>query len=62
MRVVLLEPLGVAKEKILSMAEKIEGLGHDFIMYDDRPDTQDELVRRAADADVVILSNLPFSR
>lgn len=60
MRVVLLEPLGVAKEKILSMAEKIEGLGHDFIMYDDRPDTQDELVRRAADADVVILSNLPF--
>ena len=40
MRVVLLEPLGVAKEKILSMAEKIEGLGQDCIMYDDRPDTQ----------------------
>ena len=44
MRVVLLEPLGVAKRKSFH-GGKIEGLGHDFIMYDDRPDTQDELVR-----------------
>ena len=60
MRIVLLEPLGAADEIIVSLGKTIEEGGHEFIMYGDKPVNQSELARRAADADVVILSNLPF--
>lgn len=60
MRVVLLEPLGVAEEKILALAEKLKSDGHEFIMYNDKPANQAELIKRASEADAVILSNLPF--
>jgi lactate dehydrogenase-like 2-hydroxyacid dehydrogenase len=62
MRIVLVEPLGVADEKILSLAKKLEDEGHEFIAYNDKPINQAELVKRAAESDAVILSNLPFPR
>lgn len=61
MRIVLLEPLGVAGEKILTLAKKLEDKGHEFVVYNDKPDNEGELIKRAAQADIVILSNLPFS-
>lgn len=60
MRVVLLEPLGVEKEKILALAKQIEDNGHDFILYDEKPKDTAALVERAKEADAVILANLSF--
>jgi len=56
----MLEPLGVGEEKIRTLAGELIKLGHEFVMYPDRTEKEEELVQRAADADVVILSNLPF--
>lgn len=60
MKIVLLEPLGVAKVIINSLAKKMEDNGHDFIMYDQKPKDVRELVERAKEADIVILANHPF--
>jgi len=60
LKIVLLEPLGVAKEIINSLAKKMEDNGHDFIMYDQKPKDVRELVERAKEADIVILANHPF--
>lgn len=60
MLIVLLEPLGVAEERIISLAGRLEKQGHEFVMYGSRAEGENELVLRAADADMVILSNMPF--
>lgn len=60
MRIVLLEPLGIGDDKIRSFADELEKNGHEFVMYKNRTTDKDELISRAADADVVMLANLPF--
>ncbi|AJA49929.1 glycerate dehydrogenase [Clostridium pasteurianum DSM 525 = ATCC 6013] len=62
MNVVMIEPLGVSKEKINELAEKLVSCGHEFVYYDTRTEDTKELIERAANAEIVMLANLPFRR
>lgn len=60
MKIVLIEPLGVANEEVTKLSKTLIDLGHEFISYDNRVEKNETLIERAKDADVVILTNLPF--
>lgn len=62
MNVVILEPLGVAKEKLLGLGREVLGNQVDLIYYDTRTEDVDELIERSKDADVVVLSNFQYRR
>ena len=62
MKIAVLEPLGVStdflKEKIVA---KI-GTQHDLIFYPDRKEDAATLVERSQEADIVVLSNIPYRK
>ena len=62
MKLVVLEPLGVEKEKLLAMAEKAAAGRMEIICYDTRAEDVPTLIERSRDADAVVLSNLPYPR
>ena len=62
MNIVMIEPLGVSKEKIDELAKKVVSYGHEFVYYDTRTEDTEELIERAANADIVMLANLPFRK
>ncbi|MBC2579754.1 2-hydroxyacid dehydrogenase [Clostridium sp. DJ247] len=62
MNIVMIEPLGVSKEKISELAKKFKRQGHQFVYHDTRTEDTKELIERAAQADIVMLSNLPFRK
>ena len=62
MKLVIIEPLGVEKEKLLALAEeKLEGKV-EIVYYDTRVTDTETLIERAKDADVLAFSNLPFKK
>lgn len=60
MKLVILEPLGVAKEKLLSMAKETLGDRVEIIAYDNRVEDVPTLIERSKDADIVVLSNFQY--
>lgn len=62
MNIVVIEPLGVSKEKINGLAERLVSNGHKFVYYDTRTQDTKELIKRAKDANIVMLANLPFRK
>lgn len=62
MKLVILEPLGVDKEKLLAMAEKAAAGRIEIVSYDTRAEDVPTLIERSRDADAVVLSNLPYPR
>lgn len=62
MNIVLLEPLGIPEAKVRELASGVEAAGHSFVYYPTRTEDNRELIERAREAHVVILSNLPFVR
>ena len=48
MKIVLMEPLGVAPEIIERLADKLRDDGHTFTAYDSFTTDTDELIRRAS--------------
>ena len=60
MKIVLMEPLGTAPEVIEKMAGELRSGGHPFIAYDSFSTDTDELIRRADDADILIIANHPL--
>lgn len=61
MKMVIIEPLGVEKERLLSMAEKALGTRVDIVYYDTKTTDTAELIRRGEDADIIVVSNLPLN-
>lgn len=61
MKLVIIEPLGVEKERLLSMAEEALKGRAEIIYYDTRTTDTQELIRRGQDADVIAVSNLPLN-
>lgn len=57
----MLEPIGLSKEVLGQYKEKLEDKGHEFIAYDNRVQENSKIIKRAEDADVIIVSNLPLS-
>ena len=62
MKIVLMEPLGIDKEKLDELSAPLKAAGHDFISYDNRVEDTPSLIERGKDADIIILANLPFKR
>lgn len=58
----MIEPLGVSKEKISKLAEKVISDGNEFVYYDTRTEDTNELIERGKDADIIMLANLPFRK
>lgn len=62
MKLTILEPLGVTKEKLLSMAEKTLSGRIEIEYYDTREEDVPTLIERSRDADAVVLSNFKYGR
>lgn len=62
MKLAILEPLGIPKEKLLSLAESAVQGRMEITAYDDRKEDTETLIERSRDADAVVLSNFPYRR
>ena len=60
MKIVFLEPLGIAFEKIERECDSLRRQGHEVVIYGDR--CPEKNIERAKDADVVVESNMPLGR
>ena len=61
MKIVILEPIGLTSEDISKIIKSFESLDHELITYENRPTNDDEIIKRAEEANILILSNLPLS-
>lgn len=61
MKLVIIEPLGVEKEKLLSIAKEIMGDRVEIVYYDTRTTDTAELINRGKDADIIVEANLPLN-
>ena len=61
MKIVMMEPIGLNEEVLNKYRKELEKKGHEFISYDDRVEDDNEIIKRAKDADVIIITNLPLS-
>lgn len=61
MKIVVMEPLGVALEKINALAAALQVAGHEFVYYTSKETQQDKLLARVQDADIIMLANQPLS-
>ena len=62
MKIVFLEPLGLKVPQIEAACEGLKKAGHEVVIYPDRNENLDELIRRAEGAEVVIESNIPLRK
>jgi D-3-phosphoglycerate dehydrogenase len=62
MKIVFLEPLGLKTSIIEEACAGLKQQGHEVVIYPDRNENLDELIRRAQDAEVVIESNIPLRK
>ena len=60
MKIVLLEPLGIGKDVLDTLAAQLTKEGHSFTAYDTVTTDTAELIRRADDADVLMIANHPL--
>lgn len=60
MKIVFAEPIGVDQSVLAKSAEYFKNLGHEFVFYTNRNETTEEMIRRASDAEILILSNIPL--
>lgn len=61
MKLVIIEPLGVEKEKLLNIANEVMGDKVEVIYYDTRVTDTAELINRGKDADIIVEANLPLN-
>ena len=61
MKVVILEPLAVEKDRLMAIAQEILGDSVEITLYDNRTTDPQELIERGKDADIVIEANQPLS-
>lgn len=60
MKIHLLEPLRVTKEKITELAEPLVNAGHEFTYFDTKTTDVQELIERSNGADIVMIANNPY--
>lgn len=60
MKISLLEPIGVSQEEIEKLSGALVALGHEFTYYDTKTTDIEELKRRSAGQDVVMIANNPY--
>lgn len=60
MKISLLEPIGVSKEAIEGLSKGLLERGHEFVYYDTKTTDAEELKRRSAGCDIVMIANNPY--
>lgn len=60
MKISLLEPIGVSKEVIDELAAGFLKQGHEFVSYDTKITDIEELKKRSAGCDIVMIANNPY--
>ena len=60
MNISLLEPIGVPREMIDSLAERLKKEGHVFTYYDTKTTEVEELKKRSAGQEIVMIANNPY--
>lgn len=61
MKLVIIEPLGVEKEKLLAMAEEALKGSVEIVYYDTKTTDTQELIERGKDADIILVANNPLN-
>nr|WP_312579866.1 2-hydroxyacid dehydrogenase [Sedimentibacter sp.] len=62
MKLVIIEPLGVEKSKLLEMSKKTLGDTVEIVYYDNKVTDTKTLIERGQDADIIAVSNLPLNK
>ena len=62
MKLVIIEPLGVEKNKLLQMAKDTLGNALKIIYYDTKVTDTKTLIERCSNADIIAVSNLPLNK
>lgn len=60
MKISLLEPIGVPKKTIEELAAGFKEKGHEFVYYDTKTTDKEELKKRSAGCDIVMIANNPY--
>lgn len=60
MNIALLEPLGVPTEMIDELSKPLKEAGHTFTYYDTKTTDVEELKRRSAGQDIIMIANNPY--
>ena len=62
MKIVIIEPLGISEEKVQRLTKDILGETTEILYYNTIPKNDDEIIKRAKGAAVILLANMPFKR
>lgn len=62
MNIVFLEPLGLCGCKAEALKNKFKEEGHNVEIHFERNENEDEIIKRAKDADVIAVSNIPITK
>ncbi|HSA05440.1 MAG TPA: NAD(P)-dependent oxidoreductase [Tenuifilaceae bacterium] len=61
MNIIFAEPIGISSDKMISFANEMEGIGHSVKYFGTPVTDQSDLINRAKDADILVLSNQPLA-
>jgi D-3-phosphoglycerate dehydrogenase len=62
MKIVVIEPIGISEEKLKRIETLCDAHDHKLVIYSNRVSDEAELIDRAEDAEILIVSNLPLSK
>lgn len=57
MKIVMIEPINISMLKIEEYRQRFEAAGHELISYSKRAESSKEMIKRAEDADILIIAN-----
>lgn len=61
MKIVVMEPLGIAAEQVETLAAPLKAAGHEFVYYATKETDQTKLLARIQEAEILVLANQPLS-
>ena len=62
MQITFLEPLGVCECIMATQTKSLREAGHNITVWPDRTEEEPELIRRAKDAEILVVSNIPLRK
>lgn len=60
MKIHVIEPLGLPAADLRAVLAPLEAAGHELRLFEDRPDGADATLERIADAEIVVIANMPM--
>ncbi len=62
MKIVMMESLGISRDSFRTLSLLLKADGHEVIAYEERAKTEEALIERVREADVIVLANQPLRR